>query len=197
MREIVFVLDRSGSMSGLESDVIGGYNSLINEQKKEKGEANVTTVLFDDHYDIISNGVNVKKIERLTNKQYWARGSTALLDAIGKTIKLIDARVEADDKVLFIINTDGKENSSFEFSTKDVFEMITHLRDEHNWEFVFLGANMDSFAVSRDLGIAYADNWVPTSAGINAVYTATSNLTRGWRNSATGDIDEEQLKTSN
>jgi uncharacterized protein YegL len=197
MKEIVFVLDRSGSMGGLESDVIGGFNKFITEQKKEEGEAEVTVVLFDHEYNILYDRLDLKKVEPLTSKEYWARGNTALLDAIGRTMETLDARLEDDDQVLFIINTDGLENSSRQYDNKKIAEMVTHHQEKLEWKFVFLGANIDSFATGGSMGISSntTRNYTPDSKGVASVYASVSNLTTSWRASITGDVDTEELDT--
>lgn len=145
--EIIFLLDRSGSMSGLEKDTIGGFNALIQKQC-QLGETILTTILFDDKYEILWNGVDAIKI-KLTEKEYFVRGTTALLDAIGKTILDVSFRLgnmkdeDKPDHLLFVITTDGMENASKEFSYEKVKEMIRNQQEKHGWEFMFLGANID------------------------------------------------------
>ena len=159
LTEIVYILDRSGSMSGLEKDTIGGYNSFLEKQKKETGDAVVTTVLFDDKYDMVHDRVDIKKVKALTNKEYYARGMTALLDAIGRTINYIDARhknaleSEVPFKTIVVITTDGYENASREFDSSKVRAMIENQKKELGWEFLFLGANIDAVETAKDFGI--------------------------------------------
>ena len=159
LTEIVYILDRSGSMSGLEKDTIGGYNSFLEKQKKETGDAVVTTVLFDDKYDMVHDRVDIKKVKALTNKEYYARGMTALLDAIGRTINYIDARhknaleSEVPLKTIVVITTDGYENASREFDSSKVRAMIENQKKELGWEFLFLGANIDAVETAKDFGI--------------------------------------------
>lgn len=159
LTEIVYILDRSGSMSGLEKDTIGGYNSFLEKQKKEDGDAVVTTVLFDDKYDMVHDHVDIKKVKALTNKEYYARGMTALLDAIGRTINYIDARhknaleSEVPLKTIVVITTDGYENASREFDSSKVRAMIENQKKELGWEFLFLGANIDAVETAKDFGI--------------------------------------------
>lgn len=159
LTEIVYILDRSGSMSGLEKDTIGGYNSFLEKQKKEDGDAVVTTVLFDDKYDMVHDRVDIKKVKALTNKEYYARGMTALLDAIGRTINYIDARhknaieSEVPFKTIVVITTDGYENASREFDSSKVKAMIENQKKELGWEFLFLGANIDAVETAKDFGI--------------------------------------------
>ncbi len=159
LTEIVFILDRSGSMSGLESDTIGGFNSMIARQQKEEGEAVVSTVLFDDERDVIHDRVAIGDVKKLTEKDYYVRGCTALLDAVGKAIHHIGnvhkyAREEdRPAKTLFVITTDGLENASREYSFKDIKKMIKRQKRKYNWEFLFLGANIDAIEVAGNMGI--------------------------------------------
>ena len=159
LTELVFILDRSGSMSGLESDTIGGFNSMIRKQKKEDGEAFVSTVLFDDSCDVIHDRVKISEVKELTDKDYFVRGCTALLDAVGGAINHIGniqkyAREEdRPAKTLFVITTDGLENASRRYSFKDVKRMIERQKEKYNWEFLFLGANIDAIEVAGSMGI--------------------------------------------
>jgi len=192
--KIVFVLDRSGSMQGLETDVIGGFNSFISEQKKLKDKATLTTVLFDNYYEVLHDNVDLQKIEPLTNKQYFVRGTTALLDAVGKTINHVDHRIRKNDKVLFIINTDGLENASQEFSKEVIKELIEHLEKEHDWKFIFLGANIDAFAAGGGMGIFYTFNVDNSPKGIMANYDAVSYTTSTFRNTRGATMDTSKLE---
>ena len=159
LTEIVFILDRSGSMSGLESDTIGGYNSMIEKQKKEEGEALISTVLFDGQTDVLHDRVSLDKISPITEKEYYVRGSTALLDAVGGAIHHIGnvhkyAREEdVPEKTLFIITTDGMENSSRQYSYDKVKKMIEKQKEKYHWEFIFLGANIDAVGVADRFGV--------------------------------------------
>ncbi|OZM57378.1 hypothetical protein CIB95_07915 [Lottiidibacillus patelloidae] len=156
--EIIFLLDRSGSMSGLESDTIGGFNSFISKQSKLDGETKVTTVLFDNEYEVLWNGVDAKEV-KLTKDDYYVRGSTALLDAIGKTILDVNQRIATldentkPDKVIFVITTDGEENASREFTYKKVEKLIKEKQEVNKWEFIFLGANIDVVKEAGSIGI--------------------------------------------
>ncbi len=176
--EMVFVLDRSGSMSGLAADTIGGFNELIEKQKKIDGDAYVTTVLFDHEYEVLHDHVALGEVAPLTDKEYFARGSTALLDAVGRTIDSVGARLaaapeeERPEHVVFVITTDGRENSSREYTAQRVREMVEHQQQKYSWQFVFLGANMDAVSEARNLGISaqYAADFTPTGRGVNRMY---------------------------
>jgi len=182
LTELVFILDRSGSMSGLESDTIGGYNAMLEKQKKEPGEAVITTVLFDDSYELLHDRINLKGIAPITEKEYFVRGSTALLDAVGKTINKIGnaqkhtAEDERAEHVLFVITTDGMENASREFSDEKVRRMIEHQKNKYGWEFIFLGANIDAIDAAERFGIDKdrATNYHADSAGTLLNYEVIS-----------------------
>ncbi len=174
--EIIFLLDRSGSMSGLESDTIGGFNSFVKRQR-EHGDTNITTILFDDRYEILHYNQNAKEV-CLTEKEYYTRGNTALLDAIGKTIIDVGSRIantapkSKPGKVIMVITTDGMENASTEFDYATIQEMIRRQQKEHEWEFVFLGANIDVRQESAKLGIQkrYARPYQATSRGTKEMF---------------------------
>jgi len=159
LTEIVFILDRSGSMSGLEQDTIGGFNSLIEKQKKEDGEAYISTVLFDSCTEVLHDRVDLKKINPMTDKEYYVRGSTALLDAVGGAIHHIGnvhkyARKEdVPEKTMFIIMTDGYENASRKYNYDEIKRMITRQKEKYGWNFMFLGANIDAISEARKYGI--------------------------------------------
>ena len=160
LTEIVFILDRSGSMSGLESDTIGGFNSMIEKQKKEEGKAVISTILFDDTTEVLHDRVKLKHVDPITDNDYYVRGCTALLDAIGGAIRhTIRVRKELPEekrpeKTIFIITTDGMENASRRYSYKKIKQMIEHERKKYHWEFIFLGANIDAVAEAGKLGIS-------------------------------------------
>ena len=182
LTELVFILDRSGSMRGLEADTIGGYNSLLEKQKIEEGEAIVSTVLFDDEQEVLHDRVNIKRINSITRKEYYVRGCTALLDAVGGAIHHIGnvqkyAREEdRPEKTLFIITTDGMENSSHRYSYDKVKKMIEQQKEKYGWEFIFLGANIDAIDVAGRFGIApsRAVNYECDSEGTQLNYKTIS-----------------------
>jgi uncharacterized protein YegL len=179
--EIVFLLDRSGSMSGLEKDTIGGFNSFVKRQVERKGKTLLTTVLFDDQYEILWSGVPAEQVQ-LTRKDYYVRGTTALLDAVGKTILDVGyrlSRTEENDrpgKVIFVITTDGMENASSEFTHEKVKKLIEHQQEEYNWEFIFMGANIDVIAEAQNLGIKEEDafSFDATQDGVENLYAMMS-----------------------
>lgn len=160
LTELVFIIDRSGSMSGLEADTIGGFNGLLEKQKKEAGEAFVSVVLFDDRTEVLYDRVDIQKVEPMNDSQYYVRGCTALLDAIGGAIHHIGnvhryAREEdVPEKTLFIITTDGMENASRMYGYEKVRQMVEHEKEKYHWEFLFLGANMDAIGVAGRFGIS-------------------------------------------
>ena len=159
LTEIVFIIDRSGSMSGLEADTIGGFNGLLEKQKKEDGEAYVSVVLFDDQTEVLYDRVDIQKVEPMNDTQYYVRGCTALLDALGGAIHHIKnvhryAREEdVPEKTLFIITTDGMENASCKYSYDRVRKMVEQEKEKNHWEFLFLGANIDAVQVAGRFGI--------------------------------------------
>ena len=184
MTEIVFILDRSGSMSGLESDTIGGFNSMIKKQQKElEGNALVSTILFDHESIVLHDRIPIAEVKPLTEKDYETRGTTALLDAVGDAVKHIKnvhkyAREEdRPEKTLFVITTDGMENASEHFSYRDIKELIG-TQKESGWEFIFLGANIDAIEVAGHLGIdaRRAVNYHADSRGTSELFSAVGNF---------------------
>ena len=196
LTELVFILDRSGSMAGLEKDTIGGYNSFIEKQKSEEGEANLSTILFDSQYDLLHDRVNIKSVAPLTEKEYFVRGMTALIDALGIAIDAIGRRLSATPenerpgKVLFVITTDGLENASRKYTADKVREMIKHQRDVYKWEFLFLGANIDAVATAQNLGIQreMAVDYCCDSEGLEVSYNAVNNAVAKFRKEKCMDV---------
>ena len=193
LTEMVFILDRSGSMSGLEDETIGGYNSLIEKQRKEPGEARVTTVLFDNDYELLHDCADVRDLPPLTDKEYYPRGSTALLDAVGRTINAVGRRLsetpeeERPEQVIVVITTDGYENSSREFSKRIVKEMIRHQQEKYSWTFIFLGANIDAVGEAESLGISagFSRTYTASNAGVRSVYSSLSQSMSSLREAST------------
>lgn len=159
MTELVFILDKSGSMAGLEKDTIGGFNALVGKQRKLPGDVRVTTVLFNQTYELLHDRISLKGISPLTEDDYEVGGTTALLDAIGSTVQKIanaqkrTTEEERADKVMFVITTDGMENASCEYNYKKIHEMIALQKQKFNWEFIFLGANIDAVATAQQFGV--------------------------------------------
>ena len=171
--DVVFLLDRSGSMGGIEKDTIGGYNSYIDSQRGKN--VKVTTVLFDDKYEILHNREDVDNIKKLTNKEYYVRGCTALLDAIGKTIREMEDK--NPNKVIFIITTDGYENASTKYNKSQIKELISVHKD---WKFMYIGADIDSYSEGRSLGIKdeFIANYKKTDRGISKLYNALTTASK-------------------
>jgi uncharacterized protein YegL len=189
LTELVFIIDRSGSMGGLESDTIGGFNSMLKQQQAEEGEAIVTTVLFDDQYELLHDRIDINAVAPLTDKDYTVRGMTALLDAIGKTIhKIRKAQKKTKEeyraeKVMFVIITDGYENSSRKYTADMIKQRIEHQKEKHGWEFVFFGANMDAISEAAKIGINAdnAHNYNADSYGTQNTYAFMSCITSAFR----------------
>ena len=189
LTELVFILDRSGSMGGLESDTIGGFNSMLAKQQAEPGECRLTTVLFDNLYEILHDRIDINAVSPLTSKEYYVRGQTALLDAIGATINKIGgvqkntAPEYRAAKVLFVITTDGMENASREFDYDKIKAMVERQKAKYGWEFVFLGANIDAVAVAGRFGIdrSRAQSFHNDSEGIALNYSVLSKSIASYR----------------
>ncbi len=178
LTEIVYILDRSGSMSGLEADTIGGFNSMMDKQRKAGGEALVSTVLFDDEREVLHDRVNIKDVPKMTEEEYYVRGCTALLDAVGYSIHHIKnvhkyAREEdRPEKTIFVITTDGMENASCEYSYEKIKKLIEKQQKKDKWEFMFIGANIDAYGEAGRLGIkkSRTANYVHDEIGTGIVY---------------------------
>lgn len=189
LTELVFILDRSGSMGGLEKDTIGGFNSMLQKQREVEGECIITTVLFDHRCELLHDRIDLRAVKPITEQEYFVGGSTALIDAIGITVnKIISAQKNtAEDyraeKVMFVIITDGEENSSREYSAAKVKSMIEKQKTEHGWEFVFLGANIDAVETAGRFGISAdrAVDYVPDSTGTQLNYSAMSETVACYR----------------
>lgn len=208
LTEIVFILDRSSSMSGLEGDTIGGFNSMIAKQKRTDGEALISTVLFDSECEVIHDRIDIRKIEPMTEKEYYVCGCTALLDAIGGAIHHIAnvhkyARAEdVPEHTMFIITTDGMENASRNYTAEKVKDMIKRQKSEYGWEFLFLGANIDAvetakhFGIDKDRAVNYHCDSMGTQLNYNVISDAISavrcnaQLSADWKS----PIDEDYSK---
>lgn len=186
--EIIFIIDKSGSMAHLSSDTIGGFNGFIASQKALEGKATLTTVLFDTTWKILHDGVDIQEVKSMTNTDYIAGGGTAMLDAIGETINRVQDRhdelgEEKPEEVLFVITTDGEENSSRKFTKSQIEKMIKHQTNGHGWTFLFLGANMDAVKEAESIGISnsHSHTYDYTDKGVADVYTtltATASTVR-------------------
>ena len=189
LTELVFILDRSGSMAGLEKDTIGGFNAMIEQQKTEAGEAIISTVLFDNHSEVIHDRLSLDAIPKLTEKEYYVRGCTALLDAVGGAIHHIgnvhkySREEDRPERTLFVITTDGMENASRRYSYEKVKEMITRQKEKHGWEFLFLGANIDAAQEAARFGISAdrAANYHADTIGTEVIYKAVSETVSSFR----------------
>ncbi|MBQ3108677.1 MAG: VWA domain-containing protein [Clostridia bacterium] len=189
LTELVFILDRSGSMGGLEQDTIGGFNSMLHKQKQTEGDAIVTTVLFDNRVEILHDRIPIAGVRPITEKEYYVRGAPALLDAIGSTVEKTVAaeRNTAEEyraeKVIFVITTDGMENASREYDYHRVKKLIKHEQEKYGWEFLFLGANMDAVSEAARFGI-HADRaatFVNDSRGQQLNYSVVSQTVTAMR----------------
>lgn len=208
LTELVFILDKSGSMAGLEADTIGGYNSMLKKQQTAEGEAIVTTVLFNHHYELLHDRINIKGISPLTERDYEVGGTTALLDAIGSSIqKIVNVQKrtsveEQAERVLIVITTDGLENASREYTTDKIKKMIQYQKEKFGWEFIFLGANIDAiataarFGIDKDFAVDYHADSVGTQVSYEAINEAVLNLRggkkidRNWKNGIERDYNQ-------
>lgn len=189
LTELVFILGKSGSMAGLEKDTIGGYNSMLEQQKQGDGKCVITTVLFDNNYEQLHDRIDIRAVQPITTKEYYVGGSTALLDAIGKTIHKIGAarKNTAEDyraeKVMFVIITDGEENASKEHSASEVKKIINRQKERYGWEFIFLGANIDAVETAGRFGISAdrAVDYVPDGEGTELNFRMMSETVSSFR----------------
>ena len=200
LTELVFILDKSGSMGGLEKDTIGGFNAMLDKQKAVDGDCRITTVLFDNRYELLHDRIDIRAVSRMTEKEYCVGGSTALLDAIGQTINKLagvqksTAEEYRAEKVMFVIITDGEENASREYSQQKIKAMIEHERDKYGWEFIFLGANIDAVTTAGSFGIQAdrAVDYVPDSVGTELNFKAMSETVASFR--ATGAVPDAPMQ---
>ena len=195
--DVVFLLDKSGSMSGLEEDTIGGYNSFLEKQKKNKCKTYITTILFDHYYEVLHDRVDAKEVKKITNKDYYVEGTTALYDAIGKTISRIERKAK---NVIFVITTDGYENSSKEY-TRDMIKKL--IKKHSDWEFMYIGADIDSYEGGAAIGINrsnianYKKDKKGTSFLFDSVYEYEDCLYKGkdtskWKQKLDDYLDENK-----
>ena len=198
--ELVFILDKSGSMAGLESDTIGGFNSMLKKQKELDGECRITTVLFDNRYELLHDRIDIRAVSPMTEKEYRVGGNTALLDAIGRTVnKLVGVQKNTAEEyraesVMFVIITDGQENASREFSADQVKKMIELEKEKYGWEFVFLGANIDAVETAGRFGIApdRAADYLADGAGTQLNFRMMGETVAAFR--ATGAVPAAPLE---
>ena len=211
LTELVMILDRSGSMGGLESDTIGGYNAMLEKQKKVEGEVLVSTILFDDVSDVIHDRVPISEVKPITDKEYYVRGCTALLDAVGgaishiRTIHKYIREEDVPEKTIFVITTDGMENASYRYDLSTVKRMVEQEKESHGWEFFFLGANMDaievagSFGITADRAVSYHSDHIGTALNYEVVgdavieaRTCSMPISAGWKKKIEKDFKKRK-----
>ncbi|MBS3872296.1 MAG: VWA domain-containing protein [Firmicutes bacterium] len=197
LTELVFILDKSGSMSGLEADTIGGFNSMLEKQKAVLGECCITTVLFAHDYELLHDRIDIRGVRSISEREYQVGGNTALLDAIGKAIHKV-SKVQKNtaeefraEKVLFVIITDGEENASREYSAEMIKERVEHKKKKYGWEFIFLGANIDAVAAAHRFGIAVdrAQDFHPDREGLSLSFMAMSDAVSMFREESAVPLD--------
>ncbi len=189
LTELVFIVDKSGSMAGLQEDTIGGYNSMLKKQKELDGECLITTVFFNHNIQLVCDRINIKAVNEITEKEYLVGGATSFLDAMGFSISKIinvfrnSAKEFHSSKVLFVIITDGEENSSKTYSSKEIKKMIERQKEKYGWEFIFLGANMDAVEMAGNVGINKnrAQVYLCDREGIDLNYTVISETIQTFR----------------
>lgn len=200
LTELVFILDKSGSMSGLENDTIGGFNSMLKKQQELEGDCKITTVLFDNDYELLHDRIDIRAVKPIGHKEYQIGGSTALLDAMGRTINKIiavqknTARDYQADQVIFVIITDGEENSSREYSSDKIKAMIEKQKSDYKWEFIFLAANIDAVETASNYGIdpSRSVDYIADSQGTELNFKIMAEAVANYRQS--GEIKEDYLE---
>ena len=203
LTELVCILDRSGSMSGIMGEAISGFNSFIKEQREEDGDANVTVALFDNEYQLVHDNVNIDSVNEMDGSIYYPRGMTALYDAIGRTVDTVGSRLaktaeeDRPEKVIVAILTDGLENTSREYTAQRIKEMIEHQEEKYDWTFMYLAANQDAFEVGRQFGMNDYNsiNFNANSNGTTGAFTNMTTATKCYRKSARG-ADKAQVMYS-
>jgi uncharacterized protein YegL len=194
--KVVFILDKSGSMQGLTKSTIDGYNDFIKEAKVSMPDAKLTTVLFNERYSVVVEDKTMRDVHPMTIFEYHADGMTALLDALGKTIKLVEQKVllssEVVDKVIFVITTDGQENASKEYTGQTIQDMVKYTRESYGWEFLFLGANIDAFTTGRNLGILNTSQYTANDVGTQSLYSSVTRTVTNFV--STGKVDTDWNK---
>ncbi len=201
LTELVFILDKSGSMNGLEADTIGGFNAMLGKQQAEAGECRITTVLFDNTYTLLHDRIDIRAVSAITDREYQVGGTTALLDAMGRTIQKIasvqkhTAEGYRAEKVMFVIITDGEENASRAYSIDMIKALIERQKTKHGWEFIFLGANIDAVETAGQFGIApdRAVDYLADSEGLGLNFNALNQTVRAFRE--TGAVAQAPLET--
>ena len=188
--DIIFLIDKSGSMYGSEKDTIGGFNSFIDRERKKESNTYITTILFSDKYDVLYKRKDINDVAKLTDREYRVGGTTALLDAIGRTITSMDR--ETENKVLFVIMTDGYENASIEYSRDQIKKMIAN----HSWEFIYIGADIDSYREAGNIGIrrSRTANYKKSTRGVENLYRSVECVTKSLRDNV--DLDDVDWKKS-
>ena len=212
LTELVFILDRSGSMGGLEDDTIGGFNAMIEKQKKAGGDCLVSTVLFDHESIVLYDRVKLEDVRKMTRDDYVIRGSTALIDAIGSAVHHIGnvhkyaRREDVPEKTLFVITTDGMENASRRYSSDEVKKMVERQKEKYGWEFLFLGANIDAvetakrFGIGADRAVNYNADRVGTAVAYESVadaavsFRTTDAMPQGWSGRIQADYEKRGKK---
>lgn len=193
--EVVFILDRSGSMSGLEKETIDGFNEMIEKQRHDEGRVIVSTVLFDHMFEVIHNRVDLRDVRKMTDEDYYVRGTTALLDAVGRSIVKINRiqqkRYDKRPRTMFVITTDGMENASREFGYADVKRLISRQKERYGWDFIFLGANIDAVGTARRFGISpdRAADYHSDEEGTRLNYEVLSDHIHAFRENRTVSVD--------